>query len=214
MNEPLESILALAEPLLAAIRVVGGPEIRPDAARTLLDEQIRTFRAGAERARVSNADANDALYALAALADEIMLARPAARTAWLSRMLQLALFAENSAGDGFFVRLEAIRRDPSRARVLVVYYVVLALGFRGRYAGRDAARLELVESVHLDLVRAGVDADAPLAPRAIPPRARMAAAIDGRWVLAAAALACALAVGTWMLFALDLAVRVGGVLGG
>jgi type VI secretion system protein ImpK len=214
MTEPLESMLALAEPMLAAIRIASAAEVRPESARMLFDEQIRVLRASAERARVPNADTDDVLYALAALADESMLARPAARTAWLSRLVQLALFGENSAGDGFFVRLEGLRRDPSRARVLLVYYVVLALGFRGRYAARDAARLELVESVHLDLVRAGALADAPLAPRAMPARTRLAASVDGRWALAAAGLACAFAAFVWLLFALDLTVRAGTMLGG
>ena len=213
MTEPIESLLALAEPTLAAIRIASTSDARPEAARTLLEGEIRALRAAAERAHVAAADIDDVAYALVAFADEAMVARPATRSAWLSRLLQLALFGENTAGDGFFTRLEMIRRDPSRARVLLVYFVVLALGFRGRYASRDTTRTELIESVHLDLIRAGLETERLLAPRAIPARTRAVTKVDARWVLAAGVLACVLAVGVWALFALDLAVRAGTSLG-
>lgn len=205
MTRPFETLLALTEPVLAAIRVASSPEVRPEAARALLDDQIRALRARAEQARVPARDVDDVLYALVAHADEVMLARPATREAWLPRLLQLAHFGENSAGDGFFTRLEALRRDVSRGDALLVYYVVLALGFRGRMATQDAARLELLENVHLDVVRAGAESEGPLAPNAAPtrPLAR-ATSVDPRWALAVGVGACALATLAWTLFALDL----------
>lgn len=214
-REPsLEVFVALAEPMLAAIRIAQRPEVRPEAARALFDEQLRALRTEAERQRLPLAHVDDVVYALAAHADEAMIARPGTREAWLPRLLQLALFGENSAGDGFFVRLDGVRRDPSRARVLAVYYVVLALGFRGRYAGRDQARLELVEEVHLDLVRAGAATELPLAPAALPKRGKVAPALDGRWALALGAGAVLLGAAGWALLALELTFHTSSALGG
>lgn len=215
MTRPLEALLALVEPMLAAIRTASSPDVRPEAARALFDDQIRVLRGAAERAHVSTHDLDDVIYALAAHADDVMLARPGTREAWLPRLLQLALFGENNAGEGFFTRLEALRRDPSRGDVLLVYYVVLALGFRGRLATRDAERLELVESVHLDLLRVGAETDVALAPHATPARSRAGArAIDPRWALAVAVGASVLAALTWTLFAFDLWMHTSTALGG
>lgn len=213
MQRPFETMLALAEPLLVAIRVASSPDVRPEAARALFDERIRALRTDAERARIAAKDVDDTLYALAAYADEVMLARAATREAWLPRLLQLALFGENTAGTGFFTRLDALRRDPTRGETLLVYYAVLALGFRGRYASEDAARLELIENVHLDLLRAGAETEVPLAPSAIPARSRLGPSVDSRWALAAGALAGAVAAGTWAVFALELWVHAGRALG-
>ncbi len=210
---PFEILLALAEPVLAAIRIASSPDVHPEAARTLLDGQFRDLRATAERLRLPAKDVDDVVYALAAYADEVMLARPGTREAWLPRLIQLALFGENTAGDGFFVRLEALRRDGSRGPALLVYDVVLSLGFRGRYAGRDAERLALIESVHLDLVRAGADTERVLAPHAMPKRPRGRTSFDSRWALAIAALTCVLAVSAWAVLALDLSMHAATVLG-
>ncbi len=214
MTKPFETLLALAERTLVAIRVVASPDVRPEAARIILDEQIHALSSAAERQRLPIRDVDDVVYALAAHADEVMLARHATREAWLSRLLQLALFGENAAGEGFFTRLDAIRRDASRGHVLLVYYVVLALGFRGRYATEDAARLELLENVHLDLIRSGATTDPALSPHAIPVRRRLGGAIDPRWALAFGAGACVLGAAAWALFALDLWMHTASSLGG
>ncbi len=213
MKASFEALLALSEPVLAAIRIARSPEVRPETARALLDEVVRTLRSEAARERVPTRDIDDVLYALAAYADEVMLTRVGSREAWLPRLLQMALFGENTAGEGFFTRLDAIRRDPTRGSVLLVYWVVLSLGFRGRLASRDAARLELVESVHLDLLRAGAESESPLAPHAVPARLRRASTLDPRWALAVGFGACVLAIACWALFALDLWAHTGRTLG-
>jgi type VI secretion system protein ImpK len=214
VKPPIERWLPLVEPVLAAARIASGPDVRPEAARALLEDRFRVLRAAAQRERLPTRDTDDVVYALAAHADELMLARPGLREAWLPRLLQLAFFGENTAGEGFFVRLDPIRRDASRADVLFVYWLVLSLGLKGRYATREAARLELVESVHLDLLRAGGETDVALAPHALPARSEPRARLDPRWALALGALACVLAVLTWGALALELAVHTGRALGG
>ncbi len=138
-----------------------------------------------------------------------MLARPGSKEAWLASLLQMTLFRENTAGTGFYARLEALRRDPTRADVLLVYFVALSLGFRGRFASvDDVRRLELIECVHLDLLRAGAASEAPLAPSVRRPRTAMARQLRGRILLACGGASVLLAMGLWLVLELDLVLLV------
>jgi type VI secretion system protein ImpK len=209
----VERLLPLVEPVLSAIRVLSLDDTRPEAARALLTELLRALRLAGEKAGISAKDLDDTTYALAALADEAMLARPGTREAWLTALLQMSLFRENTAGTGFYTRLEELRRDPTRADVLLVYYLALALGFRGRFEAEDELRrLELLECVHLDLLRAGAASEAPLAPSWRRPRTSIARRIEGRVVLACGAVSLVLATGLWLVFELDLLFRVAAAL--
>ncbi|UTH76604.1 type IVB secretion system protein IcmH/DotU [Chromobacterium sp. IIBBL 290-4] len=76
-----------------------------------------------------------AKYAFCALMDEIILSSDfALRDEWERMPLQLRLFGEHLAGEGFFNRLEQLR-DASAANVeaLEVFYTCLLLGFQGKY---------------------------------------------------------------------------------
>ncbi len=92
-------------------------------------------------------DCQEIAYAVVALADEIAMAKPEGfRQGWLRQLLQLQYFNENTAGEGFFKRLQALRADPQRAEVLRVYHLCLLLGFQGRYRFRGG-ELELVRLI-------------------------------------------------------------------
>jgi type VI secretion system protein ImpK len=96
-------------------------------------------------------------YALVALLDEVALTRPEPyRQFWMTNLLQLHYFNENVAGDGFFNRLNAIRKDPHRSEVLQVYYLCMLFGFQGRYRirGGELELLTLIDQVQKDLERA------------------------------------------------------------
>lgn len=127
----------------------------------VLHQRLRSFvdamSARGREAGFSQEDVRDMAYAIVALADEIVLSSSGpARQFWMSRPLQLHYFNENTAGDGFFDRVEALRQDPSRADVLRVYYLCLMLGFYGRYRlrGGEAELLSITEAVAQDLARA------------------------------------------------------------
>jgi type VI secretion system protein ImpK len=213
MDTDVERLLPLIEPVLSAIRILRDSELRPEAARTLLLELLRALRSSGEKAGVVAKDLDDTTYALVALADEAMLARPGPKEAWLGALLQMTLFGENTAGTGFYARLEELRRDPTRADVMLVYYLALSLGFRGRFKPEDELRrLELIECVHLDLLRAGAASEGPLAPAARRPKSPIARRIEGRVVLGLGAAALALVLALWVIFELDLLFRVAGAL--
>ncbi|MFL5349071.1 MAG: DotU family type IV/VI secretion system protein [Hyalangium sp.] len=144
----------------AAIRIrnsdaasVPPPEVLHHRLRGVVDELLR-------RAAVlgySHQDAQDMAYALVALLDEVALTRPEPyRSFWMTNLLQLQYFNENVAGDGFFHRLNAIRKDPHRAEVLQVYYLCMLFGFQGRYRirGGELELMTLIDSVQKDLERA------------------------------------------------------------
>lgn len=129
------------------------PEVLNHRLRGVIDEVLR-------RAAVlgfSHQDAQDMSYALVALVDEIILTRPEPyRQFWMSNLLQLHYFNETVAGDSFFNRINAIRKDPHRSEVLRVYYLCLLFGFQGRYRirGGELELLSLIDAVQKDLERA------------------------------------------------------------
>jgi type VI secretion system protein ImpK len=109
--------------------------------RQYVDELLRKAAA----ADLGREEANDLAYAVVALADEVVLSRASdeLRTFWSSQPLQLHYFQENVAGEQFFVRLEALRRDPRRRELLEAYHLALLFGFQGRYRVRGG-ELELM----------------------------------------------------------------------
>ena len=78
---------------------------------------------------------HDAKYAFCALMDEIVLSSDfAIRDDWERAPLQLRLFGEHLAGEGFFDKLETLRLNPDKnVETLEVFHTCLILGFQGRY---------------------------------------------------------------------------------
>lgn len=101
--------------------------------------------------------AEDGMFAIAALVDEVAMALPDLRPWWSQNMLQARRFNTNNAGVEFFTRLERVRVGPKT--VLATYVTVLGCGFLGQYGlpGRDPYLLnELRAQLSREL---GVDAD-------------------------------------------------------
>ena len=172
----------------------------------MLRERTRRLLRRAEReaqdAGVSRDDAREASFAVVAFLDEtIQRSAWSERGDWQQQPLQLELFDRNDAGEEVFHRLEALRSaGAERADVLEVYYLCLALGFRGRLEFESPNRhRDLVADVYGDLSRAPTLAPGPLAPHA-EPAGRVAATVRRRvpaWaVLAACAALCVVAYAT------------------
>ena len=147
----------------------------PIASAELIRERVCGYLdAVKERARelgIADRDVQDILYALVAMADEVAMTKgEPLRGAWTVRPLQLQYFNENLAGEGFFARLEGLRRDRRRADVLRVYYLCLLFGFQGRYAirGGELDLMKIIEATKTDLL-AGVEVTDVLAPAGDPP---------------------------------------------
>ncbi|MDB5216760.1 MAG: hypothetical protein JWO86_4687 [Myxococcaceae bacterium] len=141
------------------------PEIMKRRVATLLEDMDRR---GAELG-IQKVDLEDARYAIVAFIDEQLFKAPwAGRQEWMLEPLQLVYFNENTAGEGFFTRLDALERDPARLHVLEVYYLCLTLGFLGRYAVRGGEGLgAVIDRLAAILGRATPQGDV-LSPRGAP----------------------------------------------
>jgi len=141
---------------LMQLRELDGPISSPDTIHNRLIGFVDAMREKARDIGISQRDADDMAYAVVALCDEIAMGKPEPmRGYWMSRPLQLHFFHENLAGDGFFNRLEEIRRDTRRLDVLRVYYQCLLLGFQGKYAmrGGEIELLRIVDSIRPEVNR-------------------------------------------------------------
>lgn len=133
-------------------------------ANILLDE-LRTSPAAQQLPVVS---AEDGIFALVALIDEVAMALPDIRPWWSQNMLQARRFNTNNAGVEFFSpRLDRVRQGPKS--VLATYVSVLGCGFLGQYGlpGRDPY---LLNQLRAQLARElNVDADRDVMGGALRP---------------------------------------------
>jgi len=157
----MERVTEVTKDCIGAIVRVRQAEAAALPAPEMLHHRLRTevdeVRRRAAVMGFSHQDAQDMAYALVALVDEVMLGKPEQyRDFWMSNLLQQQFFNENVAGNGFFSRLNVIRKDPQRAEVLQVYYLCLQLGFQGSYRirGNDLELLTLTDAVQKELERA------------------------------------------------------------
>lgn len=198
--------------LLAHLRGGAWPQ-DPAAFRERLEGLLERFeRRARERDKAMEAVAASK-YAFSALADEILLAGASPlREEWERSPLQLKLFGEHLAGEGFFRRLERLRQDPAaHHETLDVFHTCLLLGFQGKYLLEDPEKLHwLTTQVGQELARvrgagpAFSPHGAPAAPCPAPGRLDMPA-----WGAGVALLAAALLV--FMAFRAILAVQARGV---
>ncbi len=119
---------------LGTARDLPPPDVLQRRIATLFDEMDKR----GSQVGLQKRDLDDARYAIVAFIDEQLFRSPwPGRQQWMLEPLQFTYFNENTAGEGFFTRLEALERDPARAHVLEVYYLCLTLGFQGKYAIRN-----------------------------------------------------------------------------
>ena len=100
-----------------------------------VDGFLATFEKNARNFGNTPEAIHDAKYAFCALMDEIVLSSDfAIRDDWERAPLQLRLFGEHLAGEGFFDKLETLRLNPDKnVQTLEVFHTCLILGFQGRY---------------------------------------------------------------------------------
>jgi len=110
---------------------------------TTLQRMLEQFamtaaRQGGEYARSIH---NEALYVMAALADEVFLhdIEWPDKQAYRSVLVESLVFRSHVAGEQVFTNLERLleTRDPVQAELAIVYLLALALGFRGKYRRID-----------------------------------------------------------------------------
>lgn len=90
-------------------------------------------------------------FAVGAYIDEIMLVSLwRGRAEWQKRSLQKQRFNTVNSGVEFYERLDALEKEPEDLAVREVFFLCLALGFKGRYFRRDdQRRIEEIKSQEL-----------------------------------------------------------------
>ncbi len=110
-------------------------------------ELVRMVRAFEHDARASGIDTETlaaARYCLCTCIDESISGTPWGSGVWASRSLLVTFHNEASGGERFFLILQRLAQDPARhIDVLELLYVILSLGFEGRYRLIDGGRSQL-----------------------------------------------------------------------
>ncbi|HEY3255309.1 MAG TPA: DotU family type IV/VI secretion system protein, partial [Polyangiaceae bacterium] len=141
--------LAFAVRIPTAMDLPGAAELRARAIG-MLDAMVTQGRT----AGIADAELVEARYALVAFIDEQVLKSTwSGRTEWMSQPLQLISYREYTAGENFFVRLRSHLQSGSRPLAIEVYYLCLALGFRGAYGvtGETAAITSYFDATRREL---------------------------------------------------------------
>ena len=152
---------------LRAARELGASDVLRQRVKDLLGEAERE----AARAGVAPEDLQMARFALVAFVDEtLLLSDWSQRDRWAAQPLQLELYDRYDAGEAFFDRLAHLRQQPTaRAEVIEVYYLCLALGFKGKYQLHEQEKRRiLIEETFDELRRVPGLAPGALAPHGTP----------------------------------------------
>jgi type VI secretion system protein ImpK len=122
----------------------------PDVAYTHARKLLQSTKTQLEALALPPADVGDIHYALVAFADEVMQLHPGPlKEFWRAHLLQLELYGETRAGEGFFERLQQAKQD-RRLGVLRVYHLCLVFGFHGIYSQHgELERENLLDEVRL-----------------------------------------------------------------
>lgn len=96
-------------------------------------------------------DWDQARYAVCAWVDESILSSAwAHRGQWPRDLLQKRFYNSAEGGEKFFERLNALGAHQKELRE--VYYLCLALGFKGRYCGKEESALSQLKASNLKLL--------------------------------------------------------------
>ena len=99
-----------------------------------IDALFKSIEAKSKQLNIAEDDFLNAKYAASALVDETVLYSSwPQRTVWLDNPMAVEYFNDALAGEMFFDRLERIRTDESKLKLLEVYYLCLMFGFEGRF---------------------------------------------------------------------------------
>jgi type VI secretion system protein ImpK len=122
--------------------------------RARIAEYLDRIDKEGQEAGIARDDLEAAKYPLVAFIDETILnSEWTGRERWRERPLQADLYGEVVAGERFFERLDKVRQGgESKAHLLEIYYLCLALGFEGKYKILGRPKLDqLVDQVRRDL---------------------------------------------------------------
>ncbi|SAL80438.1 OmpA/MotB domain-containing protein [Caballeronia arvi] len=132
-------LLELALPLRQRAAITDIEGLRGELAR-----MVRAFEHDARASGIDTEKLAAARYCLCTCIDEAISGTPWGSGVWASRSLLVTFHNEASGGERFFLILQRLAQDPARnVDVLELLYVILSLGFEGRYRLIDGGRSQL-----------------------------------------------------------------------
>lgn len=138
---------------------------QPDVLRQRINALFSGMAQKGRAAGINELDLRDATYAIAAFMDEQLLRSSwSGRTNWMAQPLQLTYFNENTAGEGFFQRLQALAAAPGKEHLVQIYYLCMSLGFRGRYSIPGAGDIQAEQDHARNVVAARLEPSDPISP--------------------------------------------------
>jgi type VI secretion system protein ImpK len=156
--------------LLFLLRAKQGPS-DAEAFRSHIKEFLTSLERGATKLGSSAEDVHLCKYAFCATVDElILMSHFKVRDAWQRQPLQLQFFGEQLAGEQFFVKLEALRREgAARIQILEVFHMCLLMGFQGKYLIEGSEKLNYLTARLGDEIAHLKGSRAAFAPHWAPP---------------------------------------------
>jgi type VI secretion system protein ImpK len=183
-----------ADALMLAAQLSSAPHLPPpsDLRQRITDVLDRMVAAG-RKSGISEADLAEARFALVAFMDEqILKSSWPGRAEWMNQPLQLVFYRTTTAGEMFFARMRALLNEGGRHVPLQIYYLCLALGFRGAYgeSGQGGALASFADAAQKQLAPE-LPSASKISPHALPPD-RAEAEKKSRAPLIAVIAGCAL----------------------
>lgn len=196
MNASLNPLVSAAMPLLAA-----APRVRhtarhpnPSGLKDALAEGIRKFEAQARAQGLPNEQVIAGRYILCTFLDESAASTPwGGSGAWSANSLLVLFHNETWGGEKVFQLMSKLAENVEGNRhLLELLYVVLGLGFEGRYRviENGQSQLDGVRQRLAQLLRKGQQAEKALSPhwQGVPDRGRRLTDGVPIWVMATAAV--------------------------
>lgn len=141
----LNPLVGAAAPLLnltAQLRAAFHPD--PNGLRETLARAIQKFEAQARAAGAANEHVIGARYALCTFLDETAANTPWGEKVWAQRSLLVQFHNEAWGGEKAFQLLGKLAEQPAQHRdLLELFYIILALGFEGRFRVAQNGRMQL-----------------------------------------------------------------------
>ena len=171
MNASLNPLVSAAMPLLAA-----APRVRhtarhanPAGLKDALAEGIQKFEAQARAQGLPNEQVIAGRYILCTLLDESAASTPwGGGGAWSANSLLVKFHNETWGGEKVFQLMSKLAENvPANRNLLELLYVVLSLGFEGRFRVVENGQTQLdgVRQRLAQLLRQGQDSEKALSPR-------------------------------------------------
>ncbi|KVQ05127.1 hypothetical protein WK00_12805 [Burkholderia ubonensis] len=196
----LNPLLRIANPLLELALPLRQLSTHPNVEelRAQLVQMIRTFETEGRAAGLDDEKLGASRYCLCTFIDEAISSTPWGAGLWASRSLLVTFHNEASGGERFFVILQRLAQNPvANVDVLELIYVILALGFEGRYQLIDGGRTQLDtirERLEQMIRRQRGLTERDLSPHCAPAKAEPKPLLQMMPLWVGAAIACTLLV--------------------